>query len=290
MINYYETTRLRLDVSSFERRGLTASRMLTIVRSMPDTGRGTSHNLCATMSSGQYELIVQTWNATREGRNDLVRSIELAFEAELKMDDGTKPAVNSHCFKVTPTDETGLHSGRRRYRVECATCNTTIHPGTTGVQQAIDLHERAPGESRRCHRMLTKRDHSWKPIYLNADVERCDSCPVQRRRAGESWQYRPSAASTSVWLDCETPPCLALLKQPIEPLAPGRVSLKEQAAQRGLVPPVGMTVAQLIKLGYDVDLSWPLSWIVVENPDSPTGLSVGGPLLASEAWCWALAT
>jgi hypothetical protein len=40
------------------------------------------------------------------------------------------------------------------------------------------------------------KEHNWKKIYDNSDVEQCDDCPVQRRGDGSGgWQYRASPTS-----------------------------------------------------------------------------------------------
>ena len=41
---------------------------------------------------------------------------------------------------VTPTRETGIHSGRRRFQVRCLTCNVTVHKATTGTTGHVGRH------------------------------------------------------------------------------------------------------------------------------------------------------
>lgn len=36
------------------------------------------------------------------------------------------------------------------------------------------------------------REHTWRQIYKNSDVEQCVNCPIQRRRTGDGWQWRPT--------------------------------------------------------------------------------------------------
>lgn len=43
-------------------------------------------------------------------------------------------------FQVSPTNETGFHSGRTRYRVECMTCSKLLHEATTGPMCRIEEH------------------------------------------------------------------------------------------------------------------------------------------------------
>lgn len=45
-------------------------------------------------------------------------------------------------FRVTPTLEVGFHTGRRRYKVECVTCEVMLHEATTGPSERIEQHMR----------------------------------------------------------------------------------------------------------------------------------------------------
>ena len=47
-----------------------------------------------------------------------------------------------HVFRVTATKHLGCDSGRRRYRVECVTCNAVEHEATTGPQSMMRYHVR----------------------------------------------------------------------------------------------------------------------------------------------------
>lgn len=51
--------------------------------------------------------------------------------------------TEGHTFVVTPIGEFGVHTGRPRYRVRCATCGVVVHEATTGVEQNVELHLRA---------------------------------------------------------------------------------------------------------------------------------------------------
>lgn len=43
-------------------------------------------------------------------------------------------------MRVTPTRETGIHSGARRFEVRCLTCNETIHEATTSTTERVGYH------------------------------------------------------------------------------------------------------------------------------------------------------
>jgi len=52
---------------------------------------------------------------------------------------------NGHMIEITTTAETGFHSGRARYRLECIDCGTVysaavIHEATTGPVELVNQH------------------------------------------------------------------------------------------------------------------------------------------------------
>jgi hypothetical protein len=49
-------------------------------------------------------------------------------------------AVGGARVLVTPTDKSAIHSGRRRYRVECLTCARLLHEATTGPGPTLEHH------------------------------------------------------------------------------------------------------------------------------------------------------
>lgn len=63
----------------------------------------------------------------------------------------------------------------------------------------------------------------------------------------------------------------------IRPLREGRVSLKDQAAKRGLAVPVGKTVAELRLLNFDTDPDWPDTAVLSPDVESSTGFVVAAP-------------
>lgn len=60
---------------------------------------------------------------------------------ELKLQHA-KFTCDGHTFHVFPTDEFGMHTGRRRYRIECSTCGVTVHEATTSWGAMVDMHLR----------------------------------------------------------------------------------------------------------------------------------------------------
>ena len=50
--------------------------------------------------------------------------------------------LDGHQLRVTATSEVGCDSGRRRYRVECLTCNEVVHEATTGPRERLAFHLR----------------------------------------------------------------------------------------------------------------------------------------------------
>lgn len=45
-----------------------------------------------------------------------------------------------HDIRITPTTLFGVDSGRRRYRVECHTCQVVVHEATTGPDIRVKEH------------------------------------------------------------------------------------------------------------------------------------------------------
>lgn len=48
--------------------------------------------------------------------------------------------IDGLLFRVRPTGDTGVHTGRSRYRTMCLSCSETIHPNTTGPSWNIQAH------------------------------------------------------------------------------------------------------------------------------------------------------
>lgn len=53
------------------------------------------------------------------------------------------------------------------------------------------------------------REHNWVQNYPYSDVQLCTSCPIQRRRSGDNWAWRPTSSAND-WTIATTnglPPC-----------------------------------------------------------------------------------
>ncbi len=62
---------------------------------------------------------------------------------EMKPGDERTIVEAGHTFRITATDRTGFHSGRRSYRVVCETCSMEeVHEATTGPMAHVELHIR----------------------------------------------------------------------------------------------------------------------------------------------------
>lgn len=48
--------------------------------------------------------------------------------------------INGHRFRIRGTDDFGANSLRRRFSVECLTCNEVLHHGTTSATAQIHSH------------------------------------------------------------------------------------------------------------------------------------------------------
>lgn len=51
-------------------------------------------------------------------------------------------AEDGHTFRITAVHDTGFHTGRNRYRVECVTCSEVVHEKTTGPESRVLGHIR----------------------------------------------------------------------------------------------------------------------------------------------------
>lgn len=82
-----------------------------------------------------------------------VRRAELALELPWKPPEGVDSIYKSDGppermdftlggirLRVVPTHLSGVHTGRRRYEVDCLTCGVVVHPATTGASGWCCLH------------------------------------------------------------------------------------------------------------------------------------------------------
>lgn len=65
-------------------------------------------------------------------------------DAELNLAEGQSLdyASTSCVLRVTATAQVGWNTGRRRYRVECLTCNEIVHTATTRPHWNMRVHTR----------------------------------------------------------------------------------------------------------------------------------------------------
>ena len=59
---------------------------------------------------------------------------------------------DGHTFRITVTPQLGRNTGRRRYRVECVTCNAVVHEATTGPRWNVGFHVREAWKGPRARR------------------------------------------------------------------------------------------------------------------------------------------
>jgi hypothetical protein len=62
--------------------------------------------------------------AGRDPFEDAIPGMRVGDERSLTLD--------GHTFRVVATEHVGCDTGRRRYRVECLTCEIIVHEATTG--------------------------------------------------------------------------------------------------------------------------------------------------------------
>lgn len=59
----------------------------------------------------------------------------------------TTVVVRNHEFRVAPTGDSAMNTGRMRYRVECLTCDELVHEGSTSATAQIRFHLRPRANS-----------------------------------------------------------------------------------------------------------------------------------------------
>jgi hypothetical protein len=74
----------------------------------------------------------------RDPFEDALPSMHVGDERALTLDE--------HTFRVVATEHVGCDTGRRRYRLECLTCEIVVHEATTGPLWMARSHLRDVGE------------------------------------------------------------------------------------------------------------------------------------------------
>jgi hypothetical protein len=72
--------------------------------------------------------------------------------------------LGDHTFRIVATEHVGCDSGRRRYRVECLTCEIQVHGATTGPLQQARYHLRDVVDGHVDPLQLPLRDHERRDI------------------------------------------------------------------------------------------------------------------------------
>src|SRR5262249_25161240 len=97
---------------------------------------------------------------------------------------------NGHTIEITTTAETGFHSGRARYRLECIDCGdvygaVVIHEATTGPVELVSQH-------------IQNRPRNW-PEGLDWNNTGCWAVvTLIAGSSGRGWTIHPSV-SVSRW-------------------------------------------------------------------------------------------
>lgn len=79
----------------------------------------------------------------------LARAASGLFEDALpgmRAGDARSLTLEGHTFRVVATEHVGCDTGRRRYRVECLTCEIVVHGATTGPLYQARYHLRDVAE------------------------------------------------------------------------------------------------------------------------------------------------
>ena len=82
----------------------------------------------------------------------------------MRMGDERTLTLEDHTFRIEATKYVGCDSGRRRYRVECLTCEIQVHGATTGPLQQARYHLRDIVEGHVDSLQLPLRAHERRDI------------------------------------------------------------------------------------------------------------------------------
>lgn len=68
------------------------------------------------------------------------------------------------CYRIEGTPEYGIHSGRRRYLVQCLECGKVLHRATTGPECLTEGHDAetcSPAEPEEIRRNTIREAYLW---------------------------------------------------------------------------------------------------------------------------------
>lgn len=96
-----------------------------------------------------------------------------------RIDDSSRGALAVAGFTVTPTGETGFHTGRPRYRVVCDACCEEVHESTTVPESQARYHRCRATVETAVDALVLRVDgsHDWVPserhlTYGESDEQR----------------------------------------------------------------------------------------------------------------------
>lgn len=87
--------------------------------------------------AGTSKEVAVTACRTLDGRDpfeDAIPGMQVGEERSM--------TIGGHVFRIVATEQVGCDSGRRRYRVECHTCELVVHEATTGPHHMARGHLR----------------------------------------------------------------------------------------------------------------------------------------------------
>lgn len=107
---------------------------------------------------------------TRMTTEELRRHLPWPEPKGLYDDDGAncEVEINGHRFVVADTGDYGCDTGRKRWRVTCATCNEEIHRGSTSARAQISRHlSEKKADDLPVHRLLLSQiPEEERPAYV----------------------------------------------------------------------------------------------------------------------------
>jgi len=190
-----------------------------------------AHEICEVLNEeARAEEIRRTAPVIDQMREEVLKSDFLkfidAFQATARPPTDIVKVFNGHRFRISATRESGLHTGRRRCRVECQTCEEVVHEATTGPGERIMEHlrfrrsrDKGDGASR-----VVKHDDEFARLKAGDTLIRVvDGHELKISKTGQAGQnfYRVECATCRELVHCDTPTPDKQIKDHLAPIPSG---------------------------------------------------------------------
>ncbi len=193
-----------------------------------------AHEICATPGPGgtMSKLGNPVSDQMREEvlKREVSRSVD-AFQAAATPGDAVTKVFDGHRFRIAVTEESGLHTGRRRYRVECEICEEVVHEATTGPGELIMEHlrfRRSRNKDDGASRVVIERDDEFAGLKVGDTLIRAiDGHELKISKTGQAHIagrnfYRVECATCHELVHCDTSTPDKQIKLHLAPILSGK--------------------------------------------------------------------